>query len=194
MTAIRTFIAVDLDDPMRDALAGLQERIRRELSPSMRWVRTEGMHLTLKFLGQAPEGLVPSIADALDAAARRSRPFAIELGEPGGFPDTRRPRVLWAAVRGDLDVLADLRQNVEEMVSPLGFPTEDRAFRPHLTLGRASGNVRIAPERWEAAALKAADVSQTVRHVALMKSDLGPGGARYTRLHAAALNSPSSPP
>ena len=54
-------------------------------------------------------------------------------------------------MRGDLDVLADLRQNIEEMVSPLGFPTEDRAFRPHLTLGRASGNVRIAPERWEAA-------------------------------------------
>ena len=194
MTSIRTFIAVELDAPMRDALAGLQEHIRRALDPPMRWVKPEGMHLTLKFLGQTPEDLVPSIADALDAAARRSRPFTIELGEPGGFPNIRRPRVLWAAVRGDLDALADLRQNVEEMVAPLGFPTEDRAFRPHLTLGRASGDVRIAPERWEAADLKADAAGQTVRHVALVKSDLGPGGARYTRLHAAALESQSSAP
>ena len=193
MTSIRTFIAVDLDDPVRDALAGLQERIRCELSPSMRWVKPEGMHLTLKFLGQTPEDLVPPIADALDAAARRSRPFTIELGEPGGFPNTRRPRVLWAAVRGDLDALADLRQNVEEMVSPLGFTTEDRAFRPHLTLGRASSDVRIAPERWEASGIKAAAASQTVHQVALMKSDLGLGGARYTRLPAAELDSSSSP-
>ncbi len=178
---------------MRDALAALQERIRRALDPSMRWVKPEGMHLTLKFLGQTREDLVPSIADALDAAARRSRPFAIELGEPGGFPNTRRPRVLWAAVRGDLDALADLRQNVEEMVAPLGFPTEDRAFRPHLTLGRAAGDVRIAPERWEAAGLKADPVNRMVTQVALMKSELGPGGARYIRLHAAALYSPSSP-
>lgn len=194
MTSIRTFIAVELDAPMRDALAGLQERIRRALGPPMRWVKPEGMHLTLKFLGQTPEDLVPSIADALAAAARRSRPFTIDLGNPGGFPNTRRPRVLWAAVRGDLDALADLRQNVEEMVAPLGFPTEDRAFRPHLTLGRAAGDVRIAPERWSAAGLDADPVGQTVRHVALMKSDLGPGGARYTRLHAAALESQSSAP
>lgn len=187
MSQVRTFIAVEIDAPVRDALAGLQDRIRRALGPPMRWVKPEGMHLTLKFLGQTPEDLVPSIADALDAAARRSRPFTIELGEPGGFPNTRRPRVLWAAVRGDLDALADLRQNVEEMVAPLGFPTEGRAFRPHLTLGRAAGDVRIAPERWEATELKPAAVSQTVHHVALMKSDLGPGGARYTRLHAATL-------
>ena len=66
MTSIRTFIAVELDASMRDALAGLQERIRRALGPPMRWVKPEGMHLTLKFLGQAPEDLVPSIADALD--------------------------------------------------------------------------------------------------------------------------------
>ena len=188
MSEIRTFIAVELDAPMRHALAGLQERIRRALGPPIRWVKPEGMHLTLKFLGQTPEDLAPSIADALDAAARRSRPFTIELGEPGGFPNTRRPRVLWAALRGDLDALADLRQNVEEMVSPLGFPTEDRAFRPHLTLGRASGDVRIAPERWEAAELRADAACQAVRQVALMKSDLGPGGPRYSRLHAAALS------
>ena len=145
------------------------------------------MHLTLKFLGQTSEDLVPSIADALDTAARRSRPLAIELGESGAFPNIRRPRVLWAAVRGDLDGLADLRQNVEEMIAPLGFPTEERAFRPHLTLGRAAGDVRIDPERWAAVGLQAAAARQTVRQVALMKSDLGPGGARYTRLHAAAL-------
>jgi len=193
VSQVRTFIAVELDAPMRDALAGLQERIRRALGPPMRWVKPEGMHLTLKFLGRTPEDLLPSIADALAAAARRSRPFAIELDEPGGFPNTRRPRVLWAAVRGDLDALADLRQNVEEMIAPLGFPTEDRAFRPHLTLGRATGDVRIAPETWAAAELDADTVSQTVREVALMKSDLGPGGARYSRLHSAALDSSSSP-
>ena len=187
MSGVRTFIAVELDGPMRDALAALQERIRRELGPPMRWVKPEGMHLTLKFLGQTPEDLLSSIADALAAAARRSRPFAIELGEAGGFPTPRRPRVLWAAVRGDLDALADLRQNVEEMIAPLGFPTEQRAFRPHLTLGRAAGEVRIAPERWTAAGIESPAVRQTVRRVVLMKSELGPGGARYSRLHAADL-------
>jgi len=187
VSGVRTFVAVELDGPMRDALAALQAQIRRELDPPMRWVKPEGMHLTLKFLGQTREDLVPSIADALTAAARRSRPFTIELGEPGGFPNVRRPRVLWAAVRGDLDALADLRQNVEEMIAPLGFPTEGRAFRPHLTLGRAAGEARIAPERWAAAGLESAAVGQTVGHVALMKSELGPGGARYSRLAAAEL-------
>ena len=91
MSGVRTFIAVELDGPMRDALAALQEHVRRELGPPMRWVKPEGMHLTLKFLGQTPEDLLPSIADALAAAARRSRPFAIELGESGGFPTRTVP-------------------------------------------------------------------------------------------------------
>ena len=130
---MRAFIAIDLPETLRDALERSQ-RIFREWAPEARWTRPQGIHLTLKFLGGIPDPQVEKVKQRL-AALGRFEPFRIEVRGFGFFPEARRPRVFWAGVEAQLG-LAELAVRVEAAMETLGFPREDRPFRPHLTLAR----------------------------------------------------------
>ena len=124
-----------------DALAPLRQR--PEEFP-VKWVRAENIHLSLKFLGEVADARVPELRAALQrAAGTRSepRPLALQIGGFGVFPDYDRPRVLWAGVTPDAG-LELLQHSVEQAFAPLGFPTEARPFRPHVTLARAARDAR----------------------------------------------------
>jgi len=184
---IRSFIAIDVDDAIIARLATLQQELRGA-DAQVSWSRPEGMHLTLKFLGNVPEERIPAIGDALQGVAAGRKPFRISMEGTGGFPNLRRPRVLWAAVREGRETLISLAGAVDTALAGLGFPPEDRPFSPHLTLGRVK-----APNGLEC--LTAAMQSHTgdsfgeatVREVILYRSELSPKGARYTPLQRAAL-------
>ena len=184
---LRTFIAVELDRGIRNALGRIQERFKRQMPPgSVRWVAPQGIHLTLKFLGDTPAAKLPDIEATLRRACAEFQPFEFTVEGRGCFPNTRRPRVVWVAVRDKGQMLARLNAAVEREVSPLGFPTEDRAFSPHLTLGRVGRGVS---QRDEAAVGQAVEDSvveligrQRVTAVNLIQSDLHPSGAVYTQL------------
>ena len=192
MTTLRTFIAIELDSAIKDDLGRLQDRLRSQLAPGcVRWVRSEGMHLTLKFLGDTPLDKVEEVKVALAQAAAEVRPFTFTMAALGCFPNTRRPRVVWVGLQEVTGALVRLRDVVEAQVAPLGFPTERRPFKPHLTLGRVQRRASKSEVR-EIGEVVAASVAgigseMTVQEVRYIKSDLQPSGAVYTTLLAARL-------
>ena len=192
MTTLRTFIAIELDRAIKDDLGRLQARLRSQLAPGcVRWVRPEGMHLTLKFLGDTPLDKVEEVKVALAQAAAEVRPFTFTMAALGCFPNTRRPRVVWVGLQEVTGALVRLRDVVEAQVAPLGFPTERRPFKPHLTLGRVQRRASKSEVR-EIGEVVAASVAgigseMTVQEVRYIKSDLQPSGAVYTTLLAARL-------
>jgi len=132
---LRLFVACELPAEMKAALASLQEALRKKGAPRLRWVRPEGVHLTLKFLGAVPQEKVAAIREALSPTVQGIPPLALSLAEVGTFGDRRGARVVWVGMQGDLEPLARLQQRVEKALEPLGFPPERRAFSPHLPLG-----------------------------------------------------------
>ncbi|MBN1963292.1 MAG: RNA 2',3'-cyclic phosphodiesterase [Anaerolineae bacterium] len=189
---LRLFIALELPPAVRDALAAAQDQLQPQVPPrAVRWTQPEGIHLTLKFLGDTPAARVDSIGAALVEAVTGHAALALRAGTLGCFPNTERPRVLWIGLSGDLDRLSVLQAAVERALGPLGFPRENRPFSPHLTLGR----VRREASRQDVQALGALVARSRVGTVAtwtadavsLMQSDLHPDGARYTCLRRVPL-------
>lgn len=188
---LRLFIAIELPQDWTDALASTQDDLRRQGLAGLRWARPEGIHLTLKFLGNVDQQRVGAITSAMNEAARNIRPFDLTLGALGTFGPATRPRVLWCGVSGDLAALNRLWQATERQIAPMGFPSEHDRFAPHLTLARVPDD--LAPERrsgitstiarHKAPAVRTLHVSE----VSLMQSMLDRGGARYHRLGGASL-------
>lgn len=192
MASQRTFIAIELDKELQENLARLQGRLRQQVAPgSVRWVRPEGIHLTLKFLGDTSEEQIEQVKEVLARAAGEVAPFEFTVGGLGSFPNTRRPRVVWVGVHEPTGALRRLRDAVEKYVAPLGFPTEKRRFSPHLTLGRvhrraSKSEVRELGEIVAASAIGDIDEME-IGEVCYIKSDLRPSGAVYTTLSRARL-------
>jgi 2'-5' RNA ligase len=185
---VRLFVALtpppDVQRAVWEAFAPLRNR---ELP--VKWVPPEGVHLTLKFLGDVAEERREELMGALGSAAAGTRPIALAVRGAGAFPDLDRPRVFWAGVESDaaLELLAD---GVERSFAPLGFPTEARAFRPHLTVGRASRNAR--PRDFagvgDCVVALAVESAAVVDGVDLVQSLLRPVGAVYQRIHRERLS------
>lgn len=189
---LRTFIAIELSAEIREGLQHLQDLLKGQApARSVRWVRPDGIHLTCKFLGDTPAAKVSEVKVALSRAAAEAAPFSFTVAGLGCFPNARQPRVVWVGLREPTGALARLRDAVESHVAPLGFPTEGRAFQPHLTLGRvqryaSSAEVRRIGE--VVAATEAGIVGQMMAQaVSYISSDLRPGGAVYTTLLEARL-------
>jgi len=182
---MRTFIAIDITPEIRERLSKFMEQIRISL-PSARWVRAEGMHITLKFLGE----IGPEQRDAIENALRtiKSSPFKIAIRGFGFFPTARSPRVFWADIEAD-NALPALASAVDEALMTLGFEKEKQAYKPHLTLAR------LKPQRSSFAdgAKSLLERTQpdfgtmTANEFFLYQSKLSPRGATYTKLTRFAL-------
>lgn len=192
---LRLFVAVTLPEPVLAACARETARVEAALGPlarALRFPRGEGLHFTLKFLGSTPEDQEPALREALARAASGIPPFEVALAGLQAFPTPRRPRVVFLGVTAGAAPMARLAAAVEEALSPLGFPSESRAFTAHVTLARVKDPQRAAKVGERLAALPAADVARfRVADVALMRSELSAGGSRYTALHRAPLAGPA---
>jgi 2'-5' RNA ligase len=176
---MRLFIAIGLGEDLREKLAEVSAGLARRLR-GVAWVRPENIHLTLKFLGEVSEGDVPSLREILDETASHHRPFALRAGGLGAFPGPSRPRVIWAGLSGELESLSRLVREIEEELSALGFPAEERPYHPHLTLGRVknqSGTGDLEKVFSQARAESLGPLSAAV--LLLMKSTLTPDGALH---------------
>ena len=185
---MRLFVALNLPPPVREALWAATARLR-DLELPVKWVRGEGVHLTLKFLGDVADAQEGELAAALARAAAGGRALSLALGGFGVFPDFRRPRVLWVGIAPEPG-LEILQHRVEQEFAPLGFPTEARPFRPHITLGRAGREARPRDFAGLETALGGLQFEQTVvvEAVDLMHSTLQPGGAVYHVRHSERLS------
>ena len=180
---VRSFIAVD---PSPEVMAKIVEAIRK-LEPQtrgFRWVHPEGIHLTLRFLGEVEEEVLETISQRLEQLAQSKEPISLTVSGIGFFPDPSRPRVVWVGLQGELDRLERLQREIHEAVRDLPVHQEnERGFAPHLTIARipdfhrASGIARILE------AAKSAEFGDfRVATLILYKSRLTPQGARYTKL------------
>jgi 2'-5' RNA ligase len=172
--AVRAFVALELDEAMRERLGSVVEQLRGRLQGAS-WARPEGIHLTLRFLGPARPAVLDEMKPRLRAAASRCAPAAPLVAGLGLFPERGRARVLWIGIALPPAVLA-LQAECESLAVAAGFAPEPRCFRPHLTLAR-----------WRAGAprpeLPASDLGPaSLRQLALYSSELRPDGARYTPL------------
>ena len=173
---MRRFLAVELPAPTREALAALSERWKG--LGGWRWVRSEALHLTLRFLGEVAPALDLRARDVWRRAAGTVGPFRLRLSGVGSFPAGRRPRVLWVAAHDRGDRLTAVAAALETAARELGFPPAERPFRPHVTVARAARGARpVAPDDdpW-------VPQSVEVGEVVLFRSQLEASGARYTAL------------
>jgi 2'-5' RNA ligase len=182
---LRLFVAIDLPEDVRESLGRLQADLRRQGLPGLRWTRPEGVHLTLKFLGETPASSLAAIEGALARAVRGTPSFHLALGAPGTFGNRRGPRVLWVDVEGDVKPLQQLQAAVERELAAAGFAPEERGFSPHLTLARVPqppppGLAERISRALAAVAAPRGEIEVT--EVVLMRSRLQPGGAVHSRV------------
>ena len=182
----RLFVACELPAAVREALRGLQRSLQQGGASNLRWVRPEGIHLTLKFLGSVAAPRVEAIQGALGNAVSEPFRWEMRLSGVGSFGGPQRLRVVWVGLGGDVDGLVDLARRVDRALKPLGFPPEGRPFAPHLTLARVRDEASPEDRRHLHGLLEAfsfpAFPAFALDSVSLMRSFLEPGGARYTCL------------
>jgi 2'-5' RNA ligase len=175
---VRTFIAIDLESGLKTALQGLIWALKTT-GADVRWTQTNGLHLTLKFLGEIDEEKSVVVKRTLRDVAGRHASFPLRLEGTGAFPGEHNPRVLWAGFAAETGLLA-FQDELERELEREGFPREERAFHPHLTLGRVKGPVRVRDAMLELEKHRRDNLGEmTVHKVALFESRLRPEGAEY---------------
>jgi len=191
MEQVRSFVAIELPDEVKSAIAQLQNQLKSGGQFPVKWVDPYSIHLTLKFLGNISKDVIEEITRAVEEAAGGVSPFHLEIKGLGVFPNLKKVQVAWVGVSGDLDQLSGLQKRIESNLSPLGFAPESRPFTPHLTLGRlrdrASLHERqsfgqlIVGTRFESV------FSFGVDAINLMRSQLTSEGPIYTKIGSVKL-------
>lgn len=184
---MRLFVAVNFPAAVREALSGLVEELSAASLP-VRWTPAANFHVTLRWLGERSARDRDAAAEILRGVATDAEPLNAGFGPLGAFPSPRRPRVIWLAVEAG-PRLRLLRDELERQLAASGFGRDERSFRPHVTLGRARSGARPGAFRPFVArsADLAVEMSFPIDSIDLMRSRLGPDGARYERLVEARL-------
>lgn len=190
MSAVRAFVAVPLDEATRASLGDEIERLRRAVR-HVAWVAPGTLHVTLKFLGDVDEALLGPVAAALAPVAAAVPPFVLVVEGLGAFPSAARARVVWAGTGDGSPVLGRLAGAVDTALTPLGFAPETRPFTAHVTLGRVREPRRVPGLEAALAASPGRSYGAVrVEGLSLMRSELAPGGARYSELRRLPLAGP----
>lgn len=183
---IRCFIAVELPDRIKDGLRQLESALRANDPSRARWVDPDGIHLTLKFLGNVEAARLESITGKMNEAAQASDPFQLGIQGLGAFPNLRRVQVVWVGIKGDMERLQALQKALEAGMAKIGFPAENRPFTPHLTLARlretATTEQRQALGKFISELKIETDLMFEVNSFSLMRSQLTRDGAVYSQL------------
>lgn len=188
---IRSFIAIELPQEIKDGLASWQTELKLAGYTFIKWVAPEGIHLTLKFLGNIAMSKASDIARALERVAAEFSPFRLEISGLGAFPNLKQPRVLWVGIGGQMEQLISLQQLVDKALISQGFSPEQRPFTAHLTLARIRESASPRERRSFGELMQktpfTAKYEMEVNNISLMRSQLFPTGAVYTRLNQIAL-------
>jgi 2'-5' RNA ligase len=184
---VRLFLALNLPADVRRSCYEATSPLRAA-RPDARWVSEAHLHLTLKFLGEQPESVVPELATAIDTIGAATRPLDLALGAVGAFPTPRRPRVVYLTVAPD-PKLELLHHDVEVACAALALPISGQPFRPHVTLGRERDDADLAARRAlrEAARQVRLEMLAPIASIDLMASERTSDGTRHRLVHAAAF-------
>jgi 2'-5' RNA ligase len=178
----RSFFAVELSGEIAAGVRKIQGALRNR-AVGVRWVRPEGIHLTLKFLGEVEPDRIEAIEHKAGEVIQGICPFIVEIKGGGGFPSAKNPRVIWIGVEDHSGMLKQLQTQVEAGMAELGFTQERRGYTPHLTVGRLRSGKGSKTVTQAIDAIKTSDLgSLEVREIILFRSHLKPTGAEYTKL------------
>ncbi len=185
---MRLFIAVNLSTEVKRSIREALDRFPIP-NPPWRWVKDDALHITLKFLGETPEDRIPGIIAQLESACRPHGSFNLQLARMGGFPNLKKPRVLYYEVVEGKEALSAIALDINRSLSEsLGIPQESKPFRAHVTIARIKRPLpqEITSRFADAPVLSGA--AQSVHGVELMQSELHREGARYHIVKGIALN------
>ncbi len=179
---IRTFIAIPLTSETQKSL----ERIQKDIvtyQTYVKWVEPHNIHLTLKFTGEITPQKLKSIAAILPSLFQNSSPFEIAITHLGAFPNEQRPQVIWAGITQNAELITQLAVQIENGLSPLRIPKDDKEFSPHITLGRVRSlkNIENFPSTIKTYQ-KFLPITQTIDTISLFKSTLTAQGPVYEQL------------
>lgn len=179
----RMFCAFELPEDLRTRIHDHARRVREAVpEAAASWSRPENIHLTMKFFGNVDQAQVPVISTAATRVVQEFSPIEIEAGKTGVFPRPSRPQVLWIGVDDSSGALAKLQQHLEDELAREGFPKENRAFRPHLTIARIrkpQNAERLAQIHLD---LPFSAVAVRFDELILFRSEPGPKGSKYTAI------------
>jgi len=176
-------VACELPAEAKEALATVQRLLQEQGADGLRWVRPEGIHLTLKFLGEVPARRLEAIERVLAQAVREPFRSSVQLARLGSFGGSSGLRVVWLGLEGEVEPLAHLAARIDRSLEPMGFRREQRPFAAHLTLARVKEEASPQDRRRVFDLLRSLELpplpAMTLDAVSLMQSSLEPGGARY---------------
>lgn len=187
---MRTFIAIELPKEIKGRLAELQEGLEAS-GADVKWVKTENIHLTLKFLGEIDNKRLDKITAIIDSVAKDKKSYLVRIGSVGAFPKINSPRVIWVGLQeGDAETKA-ITEELEEKISKTGIPKEKREFSSHITIGRTRSGLNIE-KLVQGLEILAADfggetLEFPVKKITLYKSTLTSSGPIYEILKEASL-------
>ena len=179
---VRLFVACEVPEETRQAITEVIEVLRARSGTAVRWIRPEGIHVTLKFLGEVPVKQLPAIKLAVHEAVMVSSPFELEFSNIGTFGGREGLRIMWVGIAGDVLRLEKLVRDVNAALGVVGFQAERRPFRPHLTLGRVRDEISTRQRAEIEVAVGKMDVPPATwrtNQVSLMRSRLTTTGAQY---------------
>jgi 2'-5' RNA ligase len=179
--ALRCFLAIEIPETIRGAIVSSLDSLKKS-GADVKWVSAENIHITLQFLGETEETLIPAIKEALDKILLNYFPFYIKIAGVGCFPDARRPRIIWVGTEESQPVIK-LHGEISKEMAKLGYQEEERNFTPHLTVGRVKSNRNVRELLKKIDEIREVRFSDfEVRHITLMKSELKPSGPIYQSL------------
>jgi 2'-5' RNA ligase len=178
---LRCFIAIEIPETIRKSIGDSIDSLKKSGS-DVKWVAHENIHITLQFLGETEESLIPEIKEALDKILASYPLFYIKISNIGCFPDGRRPRIIWVGMEGS-QTLINLHKDIANEMVKFGYRKEERAFTPHITIGRVKSQRNMGELLKRLDDIRATRFSDfEVHHLTLMKSELKPSGAKYYSL------------
>jgi 2'-5' RNA ligase len=186
MADIRAFIAVDIPQEIKMGIDRLISGFRADGS-GIRWVKAANLHLTLRFLGNIPQESVSDLAESLREKVDGFGSFDLTLMDIGGFPNLRRPRVIWIGTGEGTDRLAELAGKVENGCIDSGFGKADKKFSSHLTIGRVKFPKGLDQLLGKIEKTEFKSSIFDVGEISIVKSDLSPSGPKYTKLEIVSL-------
>jgi 2'-5' RNA ligase len=185
---IRCFVALHLPEKI---ITGISQYIQelKKLTNSVKWNRPEGIHLTLKFLGEIESSRVEAIQSRLPKISEAVAPFNIYVSGSGCFPGRNKPRVFWLGLeQGESNSLTEIQALLENILEPLGFERETRRFSPHLTLGRVKQPDNFSKIYTFFDKHPFPKINIHVTEYFFMRSELKPSGAEYSVIDRYPLN------
>ena len=184
MEAIRSFIAIEIPRELQLKLGDLQRELK-QAEADIKWVNPEGIHLTLKFLGSVNQEVLEKIVRVLPPLTSEVEPFSLRIQGLGCFPSNRNPRVLWVGLQQGVEEVSRLQKEIEKRIEEMMPSSDERTFKPHLTIGRVRSPRRMGPLSRIIELQQGVEIGTfTASEVHLIKSDLRPSGAIYSKLHS----------